>query len=533
MPNLDKKILLLILDGWGLSPSWGGNAISMNNPKHLNDLWRSYPHKILRAYDRSISKTGYIGNSEIGHTAISAGKFIMPNLDYINAHIADQSFTDNRVLKLAAENCRKHDSALHLIGMISDAGIHSHLDHLYALLRFAKGENLSKVYVHAITDGRDTGPTDAIVYTNKIVEEMARIGVGEIATVTGRYYAMDKGNHYDRINLAYKAIVQGVGDIGIEARQVVSRAYEKGYTDEYIPPTVIVKNKQATCRINDFDSVIMFNHRADRMQELCAAIIGKFKTGWGFKRLYNLFTVTLTDYFFQEYNYDYKVAFKRPEIVPNLAQILSENNFKQFHVAESEKSSHVTYFFDGGKLTAYPGEDWKIVPSPNLNDFTKAPQLSAAAVTDQIIGAVKGGKYQFIVANYANVDVLGHSGDIRATSQAVEAVDAEVGKLYDVCHQMDWAIIITADHGNAEQMIRVTDSSPDKEIVHTINPVPFILVDGEPKNYSFRNISGDNMLSDILRSDGTLADIAPTILQMYGLPVPPQMEGSSLLERLE
>lgn len=533
MAFFDKKIMLLILDGWGLSPSWGGNAISLNNPKHINDLWRNYPHKILRAYDRSVSKTGYIGNSEIGHTAISAGKFIIPNLDYINSHIADQSFTENKVLRLAADNCRKHGSALHLIGMISDAGIHSHLDHLYALLRFAKAENLPKVYIHAITDGRDTGPTDAIIYMSKLVEEIARIGIGEVATVSGRYYAMDKGNHYERINLAYKAIVQGVGDIGIDPRQVISRSYEKGYTDEYIPPTVIAKNKQPTCRINDFDSVIMFNHRADRMQELCAAVIGKFKSGWGFKRLYNLFTVTLTDYFFQEFNYDYKVAFKRPETVPNLAQILSNNGFKQFHIAESEKSSHVTYFFDGGRLESYPGEDWKIVPSPNINDFTKAPQLSASAITDQIIAAAKSNKYQFIVANYANVDVLGHSGDIRATAQAVEYVDAEVGRLYDLARQTGFAMIITADHGNAEQMIRVTDSSPDKEIVHTINPVPFILVEGEPKTYSFRNISGDNMLSDILRSDGTLADIAPTILELFGLPKPPEMEGVSLMGRLE
>lgn len=533
MANLDKKILLLILDGWGLSPSWGGNAISLNNPKNINQLWKSYPHKILRAYDRSVSKTGYIGNSEIGHTAISAGKFIIPNLDFINSHIKDGSFNENRVLRMAAENCKKHNSALHLIGMISDAGIHSHIDHLFALLSFAKEEGLNEVYVHAITDGRDTGPTDGLMFMNKLVSEMDKIKVGEVASVTGRFYAMDKGKHYDRMNLAYKAIALGAGDAGIEARQIVKRAYEKGYTDEYIPPSVVIKNKMPSGRINDFDSVIFFNQRADRMQELCAALMGKLKSGWGFKRLYNLFIATLTDYFFQEYNYDYKVIFKRPEIIPNLTQILSQNEIKQLHVAESEKSSHVTYFFDGGRDQAYPLEDWKIVPSPNIDDFVKAPSMSAPKVTDAIIQAIKENKYRFIVANYANVDVLGHSGDIRATAHAVEAVDKEIGRVYNICQQFGIALIITADHGNAEQMIKVVESNPNSEIAHTVNPVPFILVDGKPKSHSFRNISSENMLSDILRSDGTLADVAPTILELLGLQKPVEMTGISLLNRLE
>ncbi len=533
MANLDKKILLLILDGWGLSPSWGGNAISLNNPAHINNLWRSYPHKILRAYDRSISKTGYIGNSEIGHTAISAGKFITPNLDYIDARINDKSFLDNTVLKMAAENCRKHNSALHLVGMISDAGIHSHLSHLYALLEFAKNEKINRVYIHAIMDGRDTGSTDGIIYMGQLVNKLHEIGVGEIATVSGRYYAMDKGNHYDRINLAYKAMVQGSGDLGIEPRQVVSRVYEKGYTDEFIPPTIIVKNKQPTAKINDFDSVIFFNHRADRMQELSAALIGKFKVGWNFKKLYNLFLVTFTDYFFQEFNYGYKVAFKRQEIVPNLAQLLSDNQIRQIHIAESEKSSHVTYFFDGGRLEAYPGEEWKIVPSPNISDFINKPEMSAAEVSNQIIHAMNSKRYNFIIANYANVDVLGHSGDIRATASAVEVVDHEVGKVADVCRQNDFILMITADHGNAEQMIKVTDMNADREVVHTINPVPFIMAHGDSKQSNFRNISGENMLSDILKSDGTLADVAPTILEIFGIPVPREMTGISLLNRLE
>lgn len=533
MAILERKLLLLILDGWGLSPSWGGNAINLNNPNNINNLWKTYPHKILRAYDRAISKTGYIGNSEIGHTAISAGKFVVPNLDYISSHIKDNSFIENKALMTAAENCRKHDSSMHLIGMVSDAGVHSHIDHLYALLRLAKAQNIKKVYIHVITDGRDTGPTDGIIFIKQLVDYVNQIGVGEIATISGRYYAMDKGNHYDRINLAYKAMVNGVGDIGIEPRQIISRAYEKGYTDEFIPPTVVVKNNQPTARIHDFDSVVFFNHRADRMQELCAAIIGKLRLGWGFKKLYNLFLVTLTDYFFQEFNYDYKVAFKRSETIPNLAQIFSQNHFRQFHIAESEKSSHITYFFDGGRLTAYPDEDWKIIPSPNVNDFTKVPELSIRPVTDQIIHAIKGDNYRFIVANFANVDVLGHSGDISATARAVEAVDDEIGRLVPVCQEKDFTMIITADHGNAEQMIRVADMGQDKEIVHTINPVPFILVDGEPRTVSFTNLSANNMLSDILKSDGTLADIAPTILELFELPIPPEMTGVSLIGRLE
>lgn len=533
MLNTDKKILLMILDGWGLSPSWGGNAISLNNPNNINNLWRTFPHKILKAYDRSISKTGYIGNSEIGHSAISAGRFVLPNLDYIDARIKDNSIMNNQVLKLAAENCHKHDSALHLIGMVSNAGIHSHLNHLYAVLKFAKTQNISKVYIHAITDGRDTGPTDAIMYIGDLINNIKQIGVGEVATLSGRFYAMDKGNHYDRVNLTYKAIVQGVGDMGLEARQVVSRAYEKGYTDEYIPPTVILNNKKPTARINDFDSVIFFNHRADRMQELCAALIGKFKIGWNFKRLYNLFVATFTDYFYQEFNYGYKVVFKRPALEPNLAQIISNNNMRQIHIAESEKSSHVTYFFDGGRLEAYPGEEWKIVPSPNIPDYTAKPEMSADAVSNEIILAMRSNKYNLIVANLANVDVLGHSGDIRATARAVDVVDSEVGRIYDICRKCDFTMIITADHGNAEQMIKVAEKGSDREIVHTINPVPFILAHGEAQYKNTHFASNQNMLSDILKSDGTLADVAPTILELFGIDKPIEMQGVSLINRLE
>jgi len=533
MPNMDKKIVLLILDGWGLSPAWGGNAISLNNPSNINNLWRSYPHKILKAYDRSISKTGYIGNSEIGHSAISSGKFVLPNLDYVNAKISDNSYLDNKVLKLAADNCRQHNSALHLVGMVSNAGIHSHVDHLYALLAFAKKENLSKVFIHVITDGRDTGSTDAILHIGNLVNMIKKIGIGEIATISGRHYAMDKGNHYDRINLAYKAIVQGVGDIGLEARQIISKSYEKGYTDEYIPPTVIIKNRKPTARISDFDSVIFFNHRADRMQELCAALIGKFKIGWNFKKLYNLYVATLTDYFFQEYNYGYKVVFKRPTVEPNLSQIVSQNHLRQIHIAESEKSSHVTYFFDGGRLEAYHGEEWKIVPSPNVSDYVTKPEMSAEMVSSAIVGSIKSNKYHFIVANYANVDVLGHSGDIRATAKAVDVVDIEVGKVFEACRENDYTLIITADHGNAEQMIKVAETGSDTEIVHTINPVPFILIHGDAKYVNYHFASNQNMLSDILKSDGTLADVAPTILELFGINVPPEMKGISLLKRLE
>lgn len=533
MANLDTKILLLILDGWGLSPSWGGNAISLNNPNNINNLWRSYPHKILKAYDRSISKTGYIGNSEIGHSAISAGKFVVPNLDYIDARIADGSYLDNQVLKLAADNCHKHDSALHLIGMISSAGIHSHLNHLYALLNYAKEQKLSKVYIHAITDGRDTGPTDSILYMGDLINNIKKIGVGEVASVSGRFYAMDKGNHYDRINLAYKAIAQGVGDMGVEPRQIISRSYEKGYTDEYIPPTVIIKNHKPTTRINDFDSVLFFNYRSDRMQELCAALIGKFKIGWNFRRIYNLFIATFTDYFYQEYNYGYKVIFKRPTLEPNLAQIISNNQMRQIHIAESEKSSHVTYFFDGGKLEAYPGEEWKIIPSPNIADYTNKPEMSASGVSSAIIASMQSNKYNFIVANYANVDVLGHSGDIRATAKAVDVVDAEVGKVFEHCRRYNYSLIITADHGNAEQMIKVADSGSDREIVHTVNPVPFILARGDAQYTNTHFASSQNMLSDILKSDGTLADVAPTILELFGIEKPQEMDGISLLNRLE
>lgn len=533
MANFDKKIVLVILDGWGLSPTWGGNAINLNNPSHINELWRNYPHKILRAYDRSMSKTGYIGNSEIGHTAISAGKFILPNLDYINARIADGSFFDNQVLKLAADNCHKHDSSLHLIGMISEAGIHSHLDHLYALLEYAKRQKINKVYIHAITDGRDTASTDGIIYIGKLIDKIKQIGCGEIATITGRYYAMDKGNHFDRINLAYKAMVSGIGDGGIDARQVISRSYEKGYTDEYIPPTVISEDRNPVAKIHDFDSIIFFNHRADRMQELAASLIGKYKFGWGFKKLYNLSLTTFTDYFFQEFNYGYKVAFKRPEIVPNLSQILADTKMRQLHIAESEKSSHVTYFFDGGRLEAHIGEEWRIIPSPSVPDFTKTPEMSAKGVSDSIIAGVKSQKYNFIIANYANVDVLGHSGDIRATSKGVEVVDLEISRVYDICNKYNSDLLITADHGNAEQMIKVSERGSDSEIIHTINPVPFILASGERKSSSFNYNSDYNMLADILKSDGTLADVAPTILEMFEIPKPPEMTGVSLIGRLE
>ena len=530
----NKRVALLILDGWGLSPSWGGNAINMNNPKNINRLWRSYPHKILRAYDRSISKTGYIGNSEIGHTAISAGRFIKPNFDYINDRILDGSFYENQSLKLSIENCKKHNSSLHLIGMVSDAGIHSHINHLYALLKLAKKAEIHKVFIHMITDGRDTTATEALIYLNKLLDQIKKIGVGEVASVTGRYFAMDKINKWDRISLAYKAIALATGDRGLDPRHVITKAYEKGYTDEYIPPTVIYDSGRPVAKIEDFDSLIFFNYRSDRMQELVSVFMNKKRVVWNGPRLYNLHITTFSDYFYHQFYKGYRVAFKRENIEPNIAQIISNLGSKQIHIAESEKSSHVSFFFDGGRLEPYPNEDWLIIPSLNIYDYAKRPEMSAAKISKAVEKSMTNKNYNFIVANIANVDILGHSGNITATAKAVAEVDRCVGEIAEASLENNVSLIVTADHGNAEQMVRVGSMATDDEIIHTINPVPFILVDKEFRYKNEKNeLSNNNMLSDILKSDGTLADIAPTILDLMSLDIPNEMSGTSLIGRME
>lgn len=532
---IPKPIALIILDGWGLSPSWGGNAISMNNPPTMNRLWREYPHKILQAFGALQNPYQKVGNSEIGHSSIAAGQMVNQDLVDISMAIDNGNFFKNDVLKDVMSQVKTSDRALHITGLVSDGAVHSHLDHLFALLKMAHSTGLKKVFVHVITDGQDAPPTAGRDYVRKVEAFMQQTGVGQIATVAGRFFAMDRDEHWDRTSLAYLAQVDGNGSSrAVSADQAIFSAYTKGYTDYNIPPTVILANGKPITKIENHDGFIFFNSRADRTQQLTRAYLdgrifrtlGVFHT----QRRPDVDFVTMTDYKLK--GLPLRIAFPHRLVEPNLGSIFSQLGKKQLRVAESEKRAHVTYFFSGGRDEPYLGEERVIVPSKKTDSYDKVPEMSASEITQAILK--KGKDYDLIVANYANVDMIGHTGDIMAASKAVETIDGALSQVTDAVASWGGITIITADHGNAEQMIRLQRGDIDKT-EHTLNPVPFILVDKNRQKNLIQSsiVSGANMLSDIMAAKNTLADVAPTILEIIGVPKPPEMTGSSLLKVLE
>lgn len=502
---MKKPLILMILDGFGIAPEYG-NAIMAAKKPNLDRLFRENPLTQIGASGLNVGlPNGQMGNSEVGHTNIGAGRIVYQELTRITKEIEDGDFYKNPALIKAVAAAKAKGTALHLIGLLSDGGVHSHNGHLYALLELAKQNGLSKVYVHALLDGRDVPPSSGKGFVEDCLAKMQEIGVGEIATVAGRYYAMDRDNRWERVSKAYNAMVLGEGMQNPDPVAAVAKSYEDGVTDEFVVPIVCGPEG----RISADDSVIFFNFRPDRARELTRAFVDPDFTS--FERAKGFFPLTyvcMTQYDATMPNVD--VAFHPQSLKNTLGEYLSNLGMTQLRIAETEKYAHVTFFFNGGVETVYPGEDRVLIHSPKVATYDLQPEMSAYAVTDALVEKIDSGMYDVIILNYANCDMVGHTGIFDAAKAAVEAVDICVGRVIDAIERMHGTAIITADHGNAEKMYE-EDGSPFT--AHTTNPVPFCVV-GYPCK---------------LRENGKLADIAPTMLKVLGLPQPAEMTGESII----
>ena len=451
-----------------------------------------------------------MGNSEVGHTNIGAGRIVYQELTRITKSIEDGDFFENEALVKAVENCKKNDSALHLMGLLSPGGVHSHTNHLYGLLRLAKMNGIEKVHVHAFLDGRDVPPSSAVEYIKEAIEKMRDIGVGDIATVMGRYYAMDRDNRWERVSKAYDAIVCGEGEEAESAVTAVEESYNNDVTDEFVVPTVIKKDGEPLGKVSENDSVVFFNFRPDRARELTRTIVDEDFSG--FERDYfKTCFVTMTQYDATMPNVE--VAFKPEQLVNTFGEYISKKGLRQLRIAETEKYAHVTFFFNGGVEKPYDGEDRALINSPKVATYDLKPEMSAYEVTDEVVKRIDSGEYDVIILNFANCDMVGHTGVFDAAVKAVEAVDECLGRVIDAIERHDGVALVTADHGNADQMIDYETGEPFT--AHTTNVVPLILIGRD----------------DLKIKSGRLADLTPTMLDLMGLEKPAEMTGESLIER--
>lgn len=512
-----SPVVLIILDGWGYREETDGNAIAAAKTPVMDSLWEVYPRTLIRASAKSVGlPEGQMGNSEVGHLNLGAGRIVPQELVRISDAVEDGTLLSNSALLRACEEVRQQQGKLHLIGLCSEGGVHSHLNHLAGLLELAKEQNIREVCIHAITDGRDTKPTDGLAALQQIEQQIEQFGIGQIVTLSGRYYAMDRDRRWDRVQKAYDVLTQdGAGD-GRSAVEVLQASYDAGVTDEFVLPIRI-----APGAIEAGDGVIFFNFRPDRARQLTQVLVDPAFNGFERTQIKPLTFVTFTQY---DPAFPVLVAFEPQNLNNILGQVIAQHGLRQFRTAETEKYAHVTYFFNGGIEDPFEGEERHLIPSPMVATYDRAPAMSAAQVTDGALTAIEQGVYSMIVINYANPDMVGHTGNLEATVQAIEVVDTCLGRLLEGIGKAGGTAIIIADHGNAELM---WDEQGNPWTAHTTNPVPFILVEGEK-----RKIAGYG--TDVaLRSDGCLADIAPTILQILGLPQPPEMTGRSMIQPSE
>ncbi|KKW32618.1 MAG: 2,3-bisphosphoglycerate-independent phosphoglycerate mutase [Candidatus Uhrbacteria bacterium GW2011_GWA2_53_10] len=518
-----KPIVLLILDGFGVAPDSDGNAITRANMPRFRELVKTYPTMTLRASGEEVGLSwGEMGNSEVGHLAIGAGRVYYQMFPRINRDIAMNSFYENAALLKAAAHVKKHGSRLHLVGLVSAGRVHSMDEHCHALLEFAKRQKIKEVYVQAILDGRDTIYNVGIDFVTTLQGKMKELGVGRIASLSGRYFAMDRDNRWDRVEKAYDAM-RGVGEQTEDALIAIKALYAKEIYDEEFPPTVIVEKGKPVGPIEDNDAVIFFNFRPDRMRELCKAFVlpdfDKFK-----RKKVQIFPVTMAEY---EAGLPVEVAFPAEKVEKSLAEIVSNAGLTQLHIAETEKYAHVTFFLNGTREEPFPGEERVIIPSPKVAAYNEKPEMSAYEVSDRVVKEIKEGKYDLIAVNLANPDMVAHTGDFEATKHALEAVDACIGKIVDCAVANGGAVFLTADHGNAEELKNLRTGDIDKE--HATNPVPFLIIakqfEGQP------SVAGEIPDGDLSLSPpvGMLADVAPTILSVMGLPQPKEMGGAPLI----
>lgn len=502
---MKKPLILIIMDGFGINESDYGNAIHAANKPNIDRLFARWPKTQIGASGMDVGlPDGQMGNSEVGHTNIGAGRIVYQELTRITKTMQEGGFAKNEAFTAAVENCRKNGSALHLMGLLSDGGVHSHNSHLYGLLRMAKEAGLTDVYVHCFMDGRDVPPSSGKDYVEELLAKMEEIGVGKIATVMGRYYAMDRDNRWERVGKAYDAMVNREGDHFACGVCAMKASYENGVTDEFVVPAVI----EGGAPIQANDSVIFFNFRPDRAREITRTLVDDNFTGFARKNgRFPLYFVCMTQYDATMPNVD--VAFKPQSLTNTFGEYISKNGLKQLRIAETEKYAHVTFFFNGGVEATFPGEDRALINSPKVATYDLKPEMSAYEVCDEVVSRINSDKYDVIILNYANCDMVGHTGVFDAARAAVEAVDACVGKTVDAILAKGGVALITADHGNADKMYE-PDGSPFT--AHTTNPVPFVVCGMDVK----------------LREGGRLADIAPTMLEILDLPKPVEMDGESL-----
>lgn len=518
-----KPVILVVLDGWGLSNSTQGNPIREATLPTFEKLNRFYPMTTLQASGISVGLPwNTAGNSEVGHMTMGAGRVIYQNMPRISLAIQDGSFFKNEVLLETVHAAKAGTSKLHLMGLVSSGSVHSHKDHILALLRLAKNEGLEQVYVHAFMDGRDSPPNAGIQKLRELVSEMQLLGLGTIASLSGRNFSMDRNNNWSRIEKTYRMLTEGQGEKATDPLSVLERSYLKGITDEYIEPTLITERERPVALIAEGDAVIFFNFREDRARELTKAfILPDFD---GFQRtLLALHFTTLTEY---ERDLPVQVAFPPEDIQHSLGEILSLAGKKQLRITETEKYAHVTYFFNGGKEKPFPGEDRILIPSPTVSHFDETPEMSAPQITESIISVLEKNEYDFILVNYANPDMVAHTGNEEASIHAVEATDRSLSLLIPAVLKTGGALFITADHGNAEELKKTATGEIDTE--HSTNPIPLWYI--SPDNHYEK--TAEEMVREQNEVNGLLSDIAPTILEIMEIQKPPEMNGTSLLGTL-
>ncbi len=511
---MNKKLtVLMILDGFGINDKTEGNAVKQANTPNIDDMMSKYP--FAKGYASGLDvglPDGQMGNSEVGHLNMGAGRIVYQELTRITKSISDGDFFENPALLSAIENCNKNNSDLHFYGLLSTGGVHSHIEHLYALLKLAKMNNIENVYVHAFLDGRDTPPTSGKGFLNDLENKMKEIGVGKIATVSGRYYAMDRDKRWDRVEKAYNAIVFGEGETAQSAEECITASYEKDVNDEFVVPTVILEDGKPTGKIKENDSIIFFNFRPDRAREITRAFCDEVFDG--FERKNGFFKVKYVCFT----NYDVTIQNKevayKPQVLENtLGQYIASLGLKQLRIAETEKYAHVTFFFNGGVEEPNKNEERILVPSPKVATYDLQPEMSAYEVTDKLIENILKNEQDLIIINYANPDMVGHTGVMSAAVKAVETIDECVGKVVDALKKVNGQMFLCADHGNSDQLIDYTTGQPFT--AHTTNPVPFVIVNCD--------------MAKGIKENGKLCDIAPTLLEMMGLEQPAEMTGKSLL----
>ena len=509
---MDKKLtMLMILDGYGINDKEKGNAVKLAKTPTLDKLMKQNPNTVIHTSGLDVGlPEGQMGNSEVGHTNIGAGRVVYQELTRITKSIEDGDFFSILEFVNAIENCKKNGTKLHIMGLLSDGGVHSHMRHLYGLLELAKRKGFEDVFVHCFLDGRDTPPASAENYIQQLEEKMKEKGVGKIASIIGRFYAMDRDKRWERVEKAYNALVNGVGLKSNSAISAIESSYQKEVFDEFVEPTLICNNGNPIATISENDSVIFFNFRPDRAREITRTLVDSNFDGFE-RKYFKVFYVCFTSY--DETMPNVEVAFKPSAIENTFGEYISKNGLTQLRIAETEKYAHVTFFFNGGEEKQYAGEDRILVPSPRVETYDLQPEMSAKEVTEKVVEAIKSQKYDNIILNYANLDMVGHTGSLDAAIKATETIDGFVGEVVEAIESVNGVLLITADHGNAEQMLDYTTGEP--HTAHTTNLVPLILVG----------------IDDAKLNSGSLCDLAPTMLEIMGLEKPEQMTGASLLRK--